>query len=357
MKLNGVYVQKSDKADFFKKEIFKKTFNGVFDGEEYIIGYFEFNSKDIEKYPGFINPNGHVMSNNLILKYENGRLRLHSFTLNGAKRRFRARCNCIRKIEKYKSKYFGLDNEIVVNRKVKFLGFERLRYCIPDAAYTLPFALYSPKKIKEKIPLLIYLHGYTNGGESNLIPFYESLPIIFRTRLNIRKHPAFILIPSLPRFEGFPSKEGEGFDKIFTPLFEKLIKEYPIDKKRVYIMGSSNGGMGSWTQLGIHPERYAAAIPMMGCIFTPDVDGYCKTIKDKSVWAVHAADDKAVEIGESKTFGAYGSDVITDGLKKIGSKNLKYTRYEKYGHSASAHFIKKEDWHSWLFEQKINGED
>ena len=122
-------------------------------------------------------------------------------------------------------------------------------------------------------------------------------------------------------------------------------------------MGSSNGGMGSWTQIGIHPERYAAAIPMMGCIFDPDIDGYCERIKDKPVWAVHAADDKAVEIGESKTFGTYGSDVITDGLKKIGSKNLKYTRYEKYGHSASGHFIKTVNWHEWLFEQKLNGEE
>ena len=357
MKLNGVYVHSDKKPEFFEKEPFKEYFHGVFDGKKFTVGYFEFDSKDIEKYPDFIDPNGYVLSNNLIFKYENGKFRLHSFTFNGAKRRFRMRRQCIKKIEHYKNKHRELDDEIVVNRKTRFLGFERLRYCFPDSAYTLPFALYSPKKIKGKIPLLIYLHGYTNGGESNLIPFYEALPIIFRTKFNSRKQPAFILIPSLPRFEGYPSKEGEGFDKVFTLLFRKLISEYPIDENRVYIMGASNGGMGSWAQMGIHPERYAAAIPMMGCIHTSDVDEYCLKIKDKPIWAVHATDDKAVGIGENKAFGSFGSDIIVDGLKKIGSKNLKYTRYEKYGHSASGHFIKTVNWHKWLFEQKLNREE
>lgn len=357
MKLNGVYVHSDKEPGFFEKEPFKESFHGVFDGKKFTVGYFEFDSKDIEKHKDFLDPNGCILSNNLILKYKNGKFRFRSFTFNGAKRRFRMRRKCITKIEKYKNKYSGINNEIVVNRKMKFLGFERLRYCLGDAAYTLPFALFSPKKTKEKIPLLIYLHGYTNGGESNLIPFFEALPIIFKTKLNIRKHPAFILIPSLPRFEGFPSKEGEGFDKIFTPLLEKLLNEYPIDEKRVYIMGASNGGMGSWTQLGIHPERYAAAIPMMGCIHDSDISVYCEKIKDKPIWAVHAADDMAVGIGENKEFGSFGSDIIVDGLKKNGSKNLRYTRYEKYGHSASGHFIKKENWHKWLFEQSIKREE
>lgn len=356
MKLNGIYVESADKVDFFKKEPFKKSFSGIFDGKEYTIGYFEFNSKEIEKYTDFLDPNGLILSNNLILKYKNGKFRLSSFTINSAKRRFRQRRNCIKKIEHYKNKYSDLKNDIVVNRKIRFLGFKRFRYCNNSFAYTLPFALYSPRKITGKIPLLIYLHGYTNGGESNLIPFYEALPIIFRTKLNIKNNPAFILIPSLPKYEGFPSEKNKGFDIIFTQLFEKLLSEYPIDEKRVYIMGSSNGGMGSWSQIGHHPERYAAAIPMMGCIGNVDVEEYCRMIKDIPVWAVHAENDKAVEIGHSKRFGSQGSDIITSQLKKIQSKNLKYTRYPKYGHSAYAHFIKKEDWHSWLFKQKHKGE-
>lgn len=352
MKLNGIYAESADKGDFFQKEPFKKFFSGVLDGKKYTIGYFEFNSKDIEKYTNFLDPNGFILSNHLIYKYESKKLKLCSFTFRNAEMNYRQRRNCIKKIEHYKNKHSELKNDIVINRKIKFLGFKRLRYCNNGNDFTLPFAIYSPKNIKGKIPLLIYLHGYTNGGESNLIPFYEALPIIFRTKLNIKKNPAFILIPSLPKYEGFPSEKDKGFDKVFTQLFEKLLSEYPIDEKRVYIMGSSNGGMGSWSQIGHHPERYAAAIPMMGCISNVNVEEYCRKIKDKPVWAVHAENDKAVDIGNSKRFGSQGSDIITAQLKEIGSNNLKYTRYKKYGHSAAGHFIKTENWHSWLFKNK-----
>mgnify|MGYP002508458839 CR=1 FL=1 len=52
---------------------------------------------------------------------------------------------------------------------------------------------------------------------------------------------------------------------ILSRLLENLQNNYNIDDKRIYLIGVSNGAMGVWSQLYYHPNRYAAAIALMGC--------------------------------------------------------------------------------------------
>lgn len=268
--------------------------------------------------------------------------------------------NCQKKLQHYKDKYAHVKDNIVKNRKIKIFGFKRLRYCNNKMNYTLPFAFYEPKKQEgKKLPLIIYLHGSANGGESNIVPFIGGFPFVFRLLKNIKKNPCYILIPSIPLIESYitlcdnkPSSCNDTkFDGIFTSLFEKLKEKYPIDENRVYIVGSSDGAMGTYTQLELHKERYAAAIPMMGSILSNDKCFY-KNAKDIPIWAVHAENDKNVPI-KSYTFlrDWDGTDVIVDRLKEKGNKNVQYTRYEKFGHSASFIFMLKENWIEWIFKQ------
>lgn len=44
-------------------------------------------------------------------------------------------------------------------------------------------------------------------------------------------------------------------------------------------------------------------------------------------------------------------DYFYDKLKALGA-NVKYTRWNKYGHSMSAKFYRKEPWVEWIFQQK-----
>lgn len=270
--------------------------------------------------------------------------------------------NCRRKILHYKNKYADLSNDIVINRNAKILGFKRLRYCNNKMSYTLPFAFYKSKNEENrKLPLVIYLHGSDNGGESNIVPFFGAFPFAFKLVKNIKKNPCYILIPSIPITESYITvfenehslSENTKFDGIFTNLFEKLKSTYPIDEKRVYIIGSSDGAMGTYTQLKLHSERYAAAIPMMGAILNDEsnFDFYDK-IKNIPIWAVHSKNDKVVPIKNyNDTRNWSGTDIIVSKLKENRNKEVRYTRYKKLGHRASFFFMMKENWSEWLFKQ------
>lgn len=268
---------------------------------------------------------------------------------------YRMNVRCYDDIRRFKEKYSDLKNDIVSNG-CKIFGFERFRYCNKDMVYTMPFAVYEPKnKSGQKLPVLIYLHGKTNGGETNITPFTECMGIVARKIKKVkRKNPCIMVVPSIPRSYGYDIKvkieDNYLFDAIFNELFPLLKEKYPIDENRVYLMGCSNGAGGTWSQIIKHPERYAAAIPMMG-YSDADEDKYFEAIKDVPVWAVHAEDDDNVLIGKSE-YGVDGSDILIEKLKAAGNGKVKYSRYKKYGHGVAKVFVKRENWCDWLFEQK-----
>lgn len=264
--------------------------------------------------------------------------------------------NSYKKAQKYKEKYKNISNGIVKNG-CRIFGFERLRYCNNKMDYTMPFALYLPKHIQEneKLPLFIYLHGHTNGGEKNIYPFVSGG---LRAFLSVKRKRCAVILPSIPKGYDYltdlsdtnlnPGRGRTGFDGIFSGLFERIKNLYPIDEKRVYLMGSSDGGFGVLCQLYLHPERYAAGIPMMAA--ANDKGDFYRILKNKPIWFVHSENDKSVSIG--KTNWLQGSDILYNNLIKAGNRNLKYTRYKKCGHRASQIFLFTEkNWCGWLFSQ------
>ncbi len=271
--------------------------------------------------------------------------------------------NCQRKIKYYKNKHSDLTDDIVINRKTKILGFKRLRYCNNNLSYTMPFAFYEPiNKNNKKLPLIIYLHGLGNGGESNIIPFFGGFPFAIRLIKNIKNNPCYIIMPSIPITETFVTVKNENkefdnsdcFDGIFTNLLKKIKSCYPIDENRVYIIGSSDGAMGTYTQIKFHHNRYAAAIPLMGALFENDKDIY-DDLFHIPLWIAHSKNDKVVPIKEfsENNFKWNGSDIIVNTLKVKGKENIKYTRYKSFGHRTSFIFMFKENWIDWIFKQTI----
>lgn len=352
MKYSGVACYTSDDIKKLESEPFTKYFLANSGNQQTGYGYYEYSLKDskriVESNPELC----YARKGHIIYKYENGKMVRQNLYPLTAKQHYKSLKKHFRKIDYYNNKYKELHDKTVVNRRLSIFGFKRLRYCSGTANYTLPFALYKPRKSAGSLPLVIFLHGYTNGGEENIVPFTQCLDLVNKIKRNIKNKPCMILVPSIPKYSSFfTPKDGSNnsFEDNFNGLFNKLIKEYPIDKNRVYIIGSSNGAGGTWSQLRLHPKRYAAAIPMMG--WCDDLsDNFFKSIKDVAVWAVHAEDDDNVKIGEMGN-GLYGSDYLVDGLKKAKNRKIRYSRYNKHGHSAAEFFLKNEDWYSWLFEQ------
>lgn len=66
-------------------------------------------------------------------------------------------------------------------------------------------------------------------------------------------------------------------DEVLELIDTKLSKQYKIDADRVYVLGHSMGGLGTFTAVYQHPDRFAAAIPSAGT-FYPWLDA--KRIQD-----------------------------------------------------------------------------
>ncbi len=359
MKYCNVISVNEDELYLFENKYFKAHLVLDYSGYKQGIGYLELTDNEV---PEFIKdfPNiTHFLCGHRVYEYCDGKFVFRRFLPYTAKSRYNSRLKSIRTIDFYKEKYKNPEDNIVVNRKSDILGFKRLRYCNNKIAYTLPFALYTPKNMSDKkIPLVILLHGMGNGGESNIQPFTEYFHMTNVIKRNIKNEPCIMLVPSTPKGTEYTipkfAEERCPWRKIFDDLFDRITNEYPVDLDRVYIVGGSNGAGGVWSQLRLYPDRYAAAIPMMG--WSDDIsEEFFESIKNVPIWACHAENDKSINIKEfcfdgEHTF--YGSDTLVEGLKKVGSKKIKYTRYTKYGHRAANVFRNKEDWYSWLFNQR-----
>jgi predicted peptidase len=83
-------------------------------------------------------------------------------------------------------------------------------------------------------PLIIALHGWTEDENYYFHPWVEE-------KKNTQQYPCFYFAPNNTT-EGW----NEQADWVRTAVSE-LIKTYPVDKNRVYIIGFSMGGSGSFT--------------------------------------------------------------------------------------------------------------
>lgn len=361
LRLSQVCVEKDpEKIEQMKAYPFTDHFTVWLDGTAYEYGKFTLKKNELKNY-SWIYQNGDVLlSGHRMYAYRDGELHFQGLLPFTIRYYYDFCCKkSLQDLAKYKEKYRAIEDGVVTNG-CDLIGLKRLRYCNRAMDYTMPFALLAPKKpdAGEKLPLVVYLHGKGVGGETNFRPIVGEA---FRVLAQVKKGRCIAVVPSIPRQSGYPTDLSEtfplvgkkGFDGIFSGLLDWLKEAYPIDDTRIYLIGTSNGACGVFSQIYLHPERYAAGIAMMGGAHIRD--DLFEKLKHTPVWLVHSEDDPNVPIGQKDTFG--GSDILYDGLQKVGNNNVRYTRYRKYGHRAFRFFLRKEkNWCDWLFRQKKNPE-
>jgi predicted peptidase len=83
-------------------------------------------------------------------------------------------------------------------------------------------------------------------------------------------------------------------------VLAEVQRDYNVDPTRIYLMGHSMGGFGSWSIAMNHPEKFAALGPIAGG-GTPA--GMAK-IKDIPQFIVHGDDDRTVNVSFSRNMVA-----------------------------------------------------
>lgn len=111
----------------------------------------------------------------------------------------------------------------------------------------ISYVLDYPQNTKEKVPLIVFLHGSGERG-ANLDMVKEHSPFTYK---NLIKEPVAILAPQCP--------ENMWWDtQAIYFLIKEIQQKYKIDETRIYLTGLSMGGWGTLKLAGEHPEIFAA---------------------------------------------------------------------------------------------------
>jgi predicted peptidase len=168
-------------------------------------------------------------------------------------------------------------------------------------------------------PLIVYLHG--GGGRGTDPERLRLYPMVKR----LDEEPDFpfvVVTPQCPPGRGGPLGDlwTEHADLVLA-ILDKVLADYRIDPDRVYLMGHSMGGYGTWYLAHRAPERFAAIAPMSG----PGVTWWAYRIADARipVWVFHGALDDAVPVAESEQMVKTLRDLEGD---------VRFTRYSDKGH-------------------------
>ncbi len=148
----------------------------------------------------------------------------------------------------------------------------------------------------ELLPLLIFLHGAGQRGSDIEKLREQQPPKYFNAQA---AQPFLIVMPQCLSDQGGVKHIWEVSD--LEALFAHLTQTIRFDQHRVYLIGYSMGGYGTWAWASAHPEHFAAIAPHAGGLghggpkdVTPDLDQWVKKLAPLPICIVHGAKDNVV---------------------------------------------------------------
>lgn len=204
-------------------------------------------------------------------------------------------------------------NERFQNTEVKLVSWpDELHEQLGELKKTA-FMSYPSKQSSGKLPLLICLHG-AGGKKISVERQLERSARVKGLSLVETAGKQLILLE--------PNSAGNFDPKTLSKMLDYVLKAYgEIDETRVYVMGHSMGGSGTWRWINESPERFAAAAP---CGFNVSDDGDLSRLTDLPIWAMVGGDDGANTPAITK---------LVKRLREAGHPNAKLTVFPDAKHS------------------------
>lgn len=243
---------------------------------------------------------------------------------------------------KFKEKFFAKYSDNTIAKQSSGInGYDKYIYINKTDGLIIPFRFKKAKKNNQ--PLVVYFSGGGTLGHNNFEQFREFM--FFAEGKRIDRQDCNILCPQA--MPGTGNSECSGM-KIFTDnvviIIKDLLKNYDMDCRRVYAYGTSFGAKCVWVSILNHSELFTGAVEAMGCYYGYDLlsDEDYGRLAEIPIWMAHSSDDAVVPIESD--------DYVYDKLKSLGA-DVKYTRWDKYGHGMSYRFYRQEPWSEWLLRQ------
>ncbi|MFM6948457.1 MAG: prolyl oligopeptidase family serine peptidase [Aquirufa sp.] len=235
--------------------------------------------------------------------------------------------------------------------------FEKKEFATKDGNVLLYQILYPENyNPKVKYPVILFLHGAGERGNDNAAQLTHGSKL-FLDQKNREKYPAIVIFPQCPKESFWSSikidraKASYSFDftyneKLNWPtqaavdLVKGLVKEKKADKKRLYIMGLSMGGMGTMEVVSRYPKMFAAAAPICGGADLSLVKKYAKKLP---FWVFHGDADAVVPVDNSRKLVA--------ALKELNA-DVKYSEYPGVNHNSWDNAFAEPEFLAWFFSHR-----
>ena len=187
-------------------------------------------------------------------------------------------------------------------------GFER-HYVLESAGEIMPYRVFVPSTFasNKRMPLIIALHG-AGGTEDGFMESYEGqLPLL------AEKHGYIVATPLGYRpIGGYGSpimgtgRMSELSEQDVMQVLALMRRDYPIDERRIYLMGHSMGAIGTWHLGSKYPDIWAGLGAFSG-IGYPTAEARMKAIPQ---FVVHGDADFTVPVARSRA--------MVEEMKKLG---------------------------------------
>ena len=215
--------------------------------------------------------------------------------------------------------------------------------------YALPYRLLKPRHYKpaRPWPLVLFLHGAGERGNDNQKQLSPGLRNLFISKEAQGQWPCFVVAPQCPDGQRWvnvdfgatshviPDEPSASMTSVLA-LLTALQAEFSIDRSRLYVMGLSMGGYGTWDILARRPQLFAAGLPICG---GADLNT-APTIASVPLWIFHGSEDTVVPVSRSR-------DMVS-ALGRAGGSPV-YTEYKGVGHDAWSGAFAEPNLLHWLF--------
>jgi poly(3-hydroxybutyrate) depolymerase len=188
-------------------------------------------------------------------------------------------------------------------------GDIRRHYLLETAKEIMPYRTYVPKAYNgsKPFPLIVALHGlggtedsFFDGYGAGLPPLAESHGYILAAPLGYRVDGSYGWGLGNPPADPVTQRTQDFSEQDVMQVLQRMRQLYKIDDSRIYLMGHSMGGIGTWKIAPKYPDIWAAIAPISG-------NGAAATLeKLRSVpeIIIHGDADATVPVNGSRTMVA-----------------------------------------------------
>jgi dipeptidyl-peptidase-4 len=204
----------------------------------------------------------------------------------------------------------------------------------------------------EKYPLLLFLHGAGGRGDDNRGELTDAGTIQALEKAGVSgKFNSYVIAGQVPkealwvdvdwRSKAHKMPQISPSMELMFEVLDAFVADpkKQIDRDRIYVMGLSMGGYGTWDAIQRRPDLFAAAVPICG--------GADNTLASRiahvPIWAWHGDRDSAIPVDRSRS--------IVEAVKRSGG-NPRYSEIKGRGHDSWVDAFNHAPLWQWIYSQK-----